>query len=74
MGEESFALIEKKINDLIQVVAALKKEKAALAAEVSRMEAESKETNKKLSELTRERGDVKDRVEKILSRLDSIEL
>ena len=74
MGEESFALIEKKINDLVHVVAALKKEKAALSAEISRMEAEAKETNKKLSEMTRERGEVKDRVEKILTRLDSIEL
>jgi len=45
-----------------------------LAAEVSRMEAEAREANKKLAEMTRERGEVKDRVEKILSRLDSIEL
>lgn len=74
MGEESFALIEKKINDLVHVVGTLKKEKAALAAEVSRMEAEAKETNMKIAEMTRERGEVKDRVEKILSRLDSIEL
>ena len=74
MGEESFALIEKKITDLVQVVTALKKEKAALAAEVSRREGEVKDMSKKLSEMTRERGDVKDRVEKILSRLDSIEL
>ena len=74
MGEESFALIEKKINDLVQVVATLKKEKAALAAEVTRMEGEARELNKKLSEMSRERGEVKDRVEKILSRLDAIEL
>ena len=74
MGEESFALIEKKINDLVQVVAALKKEKVALAAELSRAEGEAKELNKKLSDLTRERGEEKDKVEKILSRLDSIEL
>lgn len=74
MGEESFTLIEKKINDLVQVVAALKKEKAALAAELSRAEAETKELGKKLSDMTKERGEVKDRVEKILSRLDSIEL
>lgn len=74
MGEESFALIEKKINDLVQVVGSLKKENAALAAEVSRMEGETKELNKRISEMSRERGEVKDRVEKILSRLDSIEL
>jgi len=33
-----------------------------------------KELTRKLSELSRERGEVKDRVEKILSRLDTIEL
>jgi chromosome segregation ATPase len=74
MGEESFALIEKKISDLVRVVAALKKEKEVLAAELARKDGEVKELNKKLSELSRERGEVKDRVEKILSRLDSIEL
>ena len=57
MGDESFALIEKKISDLVQVVGALKKEKEILAGEVSRKD-----------------GEVKDRVEKILSRLDTIEL
>jgi len=31
MGEESFALIEKKITDLVKVVAALKKEKETFA-------------------------------------------
>ena len=36
MGEESFALIEKKITDLVQVVTALKKEKETFAAENSR--------------------------------------
>ena len=74
MGDESFALIEKKISDLVQVVAALKKEKESLAAELARKEGEVKDLSKKLSEMNRERGDVKDRVAKILSRLDSIEL
>jgi septal ring factor EnvC (AmiA/AmiB activator) len=74
MGEESFALIEKKISDLVRVVAALKQEKEALAAELARKEGEVKELGRKLSELSRERGEVKDRVEKILSRLDGIEL
>lgn len=36
MGDESFALIEKKITDLVQVVTALKKDKEALTAEVAR--------------------------------------
>jgi len=74
MGEESFALIEKKIVDLVQVVSALKKEKTYLAEELARKEGEAKDLDRKLAEMTRERNEVKDRVEKILSRLDSIEL
>lgn len=74
MGEASFALIEKKITDLVQVVTSLKKEKEALAAEVTRKDGEVKDLTRKLTELSRERGEVKERVEKILSRLDTIEL
>lgn len=74
MGEESFVLIEKKIGDLVQVVAALKKEKGVLEEELARKESEIRELGRKLADMTRERNDVKERVEKILSRLDSIEL
>ncbi|HEX2721111.1 MAG TPA: cell division protein ZapB [Candidatus Deferrimicrobium sp.] len=74
MGEESFALIEKKITDLVRVVAALKKEKENLAGELARKDGEVKELTRKLTELSRERVEVKDRVDKILSRLDTIEL
>ena len=74
MGEASFALIEKKITDLVQVVTVLKKEKEILAGEITRKDGEVKELTRKLAELSRERNDVKDRVDKILSRLDTIEL
>ena len=74
MGEESFALIEKKITDLVQVVTARKKEKETLAAELARKDGEVGDLTRKLAELSRERVDVKDRVDKILSRLDTIEL
>jgi predicted RNase H-like nuclease (RuvC/YqgF family) len=74
MGEESFALIEKKITDLVQVVTALKKEKETLSADLARKDGEVRELTRKLAELSRERVDVKDRVDKILSRLDTIEL
>jgi predicted RNase H-like nuclease (RuvC/YqgF family) len=74
MGEESFALIEKKITDLIHVVAALKKEKEILSGELARKDGEVKELTRKLAELSRDRVEVKERVEKILSRLDTIEL
>ena len=74
MGEESFALIEKKISDLVQVVSALKKEKESLATELARKDGEVRDLNRKLAELSRERGEVKGRVDKLLSRLDTIEL
>jgi chromosome segregation ATPase len=74
MGEESFALIEKKITNLVQVVTALKKEKETLTEEIARKDGEVKELTRRLAELSRERVEVKDRVEKILSRLDTIEL
>ena len=74
MGEESFALIEKKIIDLVHVVAVLKKEKEDLAGELARKDGEVKELTRKLAELSRERVEVKEKVEKILSRLDTIEL
>jgi len=74
MGEESFALIEKKITDLVQVVAALKKEKDNLAGELASKDGEVRELTRKLNELSRERVEVKDKVDKILSRLETIEL
>lgn len=74
MGEESFALIEKRIGDLVQVVQRLKKENEALAGEVAQKDAEVKELARKVADLSRERGEVKDRVEKILSRLETVEL
>ncbi len=74
MGEESFALIEKKITDLVKVVAALKKEKENLSGELARKDGEVKELTRKLADFSRERVEVKDRVDKILSRLDTIEL
>ena len=74
MGEESFALIEKKIADLVHVVTALKKEKEILAGELARKDGELKDLTRKLADLSKERVEVKDRVDKILSRLDTIEL
>lgn len=74
MGEESFALIEKKITDLVRVVAELKKQKETLAGELARKDGEVKDLTRKLNDLSRERVEVKEKVDKILSRLDTIEL
>lgn len=74
MADEPFALIEKKINDLAGLVSTLKKENAALSAQLGQKGSETKDLARKVAELTRERDEIRGRVEKILSRLENIEL
>ena len=74
MTESSYSLIEKKISDLADLVIALKKEKASLAAQLESKEAEVKDLTRKFAELTRERNSIRDKVETILARIESIEL
>lgn len=74
MVESSFSAIEKRIGDLVAMVADLKKEKGVLAEELERRTAEARELAERVAELTRERNEVRARVETILSRLESVEL
>ena len=74
MVESSFSVIEKKISDIAGMVVALKKEKAALAAQLEKKEAEVKDLTRKVAELTEERNEIRDKVETILARIESIEL
>ncbi len=74
MADGPFTVIEKKINDLAALVARLKDEKAALSAELDRRAAEAKELSRKVAELAKERDEIRQRVDTILSRLESIEL
>jgi uncharacterized coiled-coil DUF342 family protein len=74
MVEEPFALIEKRINDLVGLVATLKKENAALSAQLDQKSSETKELARKVAELTHDRNEIRGRVEKILTRLENIEL
>ena len=74
MADEPFALIEKRINDLAGMVTTLKKENSAISAQLEQKSAEAKELARKVSELTHERNEIRARVEKVLSRLENIEL
>jgi len=74
MAEDPFALIEKRINDLVGLVSTLKKENAAISAQLGQKSSDAKELARKVAELTRERDEIRGRVEKILSRLETIEL
>lgn len=74
MAESSYSVIEKKISDLAEMVIALKKEKASLAAQLETKEAEVKNLTREFAELTKERNSIRDKVETILARIESIEL
>lgn len=74
MAESSYSVIEKKISDLAEMVIALKKEKASLAAQLEEKEAEVKDLTRRFAELTKERNSIRDKVETILARIESIEL
>lgn len=74
MADEPFVLIEKRINDLVAMVSTLKKENAAVAAQLEQKSGEAKDLARKVAELTQERNEIRNRVEKMLSRLENIEL
>lgn len=75
MAEQTpFMLIEKKIDDLAALVAALRKEREALAGQLARKTDEVRELEKRLAALTAERDAVLQKVEAVLARLESIEL
>jgi uncharacterized coiled-coil DUF342 family protein len=74
MADESFVLIEKKISDLVGLVAALKGENAELSAQLDQKKADAKELARKVADLTKERNEIREKVDKILSRLETIEL
>jgi predicted nuclease with TOPRIM domain len=74
MVDSSFSVIEKKISDIAGVVVALKKEKASLADRLEKKEAEVQELARKVTDLTKERNEIRNKVEMILGRIESIEL
>jgi hypothetical protein len=74
MVDSSFSVIEKKISDLAGMVMALKKDKAALSEQLGKKEAEVRELLQKVTDLTEERNEIRNKVEMILARIESIEL
>ena len=74
MVDAPFTAIERKINDLVGMVAALNKEKEELSSLLARKTAEAKDLEGRVAELAKERNEIKSRVDTILSRLESIEL
>ena len=74
MVDAPFAAIERKINELAGMVTTLKKEKEDLASLLARKSAGAQELEARLAELTKERNEIRSRVDGILARLEGIEL
>jgi chromosome segregation ATPase len=74
VSDEAFELIEKRIGDLATLVKSLKTEKEALSAQLEAKNSEIQELARKIAELNQEKTDVKGRVDKLLSRLETIEI
>lgn len=74
MVDSPFDMIEKKISNLAEMVVALKKEKAALASRLEEKESEARNLARTIADLTGEREEIRNRVESILARIESIEL
>ncbi len=74
VSEEAFGIIEKKIGDLAALVQTLKSEKEALGAQLAAKISETQELARKIAELNQDKSDVKGRVDKLLSQLETIEI
>lgn len=74
VSDEAFGIIEKKIGDLAALVQALKAEKETLSAQIEAKNLEIQELARKIAEMNQEKSDVKGRVDKLLSRLETIEI
>lgn len=74
MVDAPFTAIERKINELAGMVASLKKEKEGLSSALAQKSAEARDLEGKVAELTKERNEIRSRVDALLARLESIEL
>lgn len=74
MGDTTFDAIERRITELVEVVHRLKQEKESIAGQLKKKDQEIQELGRKMEELMRERTAIRDRVDSILSRLETVEL
>ncbi len=74
MADTTFDTIERKIADLVGMVGRLKTERDALAKDLEAKELEIRDLVRKMEDLKRERTEIRERVDTILSRLETVEL
>lgn len=74
MADTTLDAIEQRITELVGVVQRLKQEKEAMARQLEKKDLELGELGRKIEDLMRERSEIRERVDTILSRLETVEL
>jgi chromosome segregation ATPase len=74
MADTTFDAIEQRITELVGVIHRLKQEKEAMAGQLEKKDLEIRDMGQKMEGLMRERNEIRERVDSILSRLESVEL
>ncbi len=74
MSENFVGKIESKISKFIEIVEMLKVENARLQEELNRKVLENEQLRRRSEELSREKDEVKKSIERLLSKLEVIEL
>lgn len=74
MADTTFDTIERRITELVGVVRRLKQEKEAMARQLEEKEEEIRELTRKTDALAKERTEIRERVDTILSQLETVEL
>jgi predicted nucleic acid-binding Zn-ribbon protein len=72
MGLDKFERLEKEINGLIKAYESVKAENTELRKEIASKTGEVEGLKAKISQLDREKGLVRERVDALIDRLDSL--
>ncbi len=74
MVEQFISKVETKISRFIEIIEGLKEENQELKGELKRKDVEIEELKRKAVELSKEKEEVKKSIEKLLGKLELIEL
>ena len=72
VSSDALASLEERILRAVQLVGQLRQEKQAAEAAAAELRAENKQLAEELESLRADRGEVKARIERLLSQLDNL--
>ena len=72
VSSDALASLEERILRAVQLVGQLRQEKEAVEAAAAELRAENKQLAEEVESLRADRGEVKTRIERLLSQLDNL--